>query len=304
MWTYVSTGVDTSVSRTIPAGTGTARNAKACRACAGSNKDFKKSFPYPTSTWSSLSRMNCTQSSSKTSKPSTTSCSRPLPNLCSNSHDSGTAYEQKWDSRLSPYLESGYPLSSSSPHHRHRRRPGPDSHQMDSFTRQLSCPCALSLQSLPRQAPRLSQTGFCQKHAQFPDLQHLQQSHAFQHFIRKLYRKKWVVYCKRPFGGPEQVIKYLGLYTHKVAISNHRLVDINCGMVTFLARDNQNPGKKRSVCLPADKFIRRFLTHILPSGFVKIRHYGLMAAKKRKDQARKSQNAYRRNSRHTPRKDS
>jgi hypothetical protein len=121
-----------------------------------------------------------------------------------------------------------------------------------------------------------------------PDLQHLQQSHAFQHFISKLYRKKWVVYCKRPFGGPEQVIKYLGLYTHKVAISNHRLVDINCGMVTFLARDNQNPGKKRSVCLPADKFIRRFLTHILPSGFVKIRHYGLMAAKNVKTRLEKA----------------
>jgi hypothetical protein len=120
------------------------------------------------------------------------------------------------------------------------------------------------------------------------DLQHLQKSHAFQRLIRNLYRKEWVVYCKRPFGGPEQVLKYLGLYTHKVAISNHRLVEINNGMVTFLARDNHNPGKRRSVCPPADKFIKRFLIHILPSGFVKIRHYGLMAHKNAKTSLEKA----------------
>ena len=121
-----------------------------------------------------------------------------------------------------------------------------------------------------------------------PHLQHPQKSGTFEGLIKKLYRKEWVVYCKRPLGGPEQVLKYLGLYTHKVAISNHRLVEINNGMVTFLARDNHNPGKRRSVCLPADKFIRRFLTHILPSGFVKIRHYGLMAHKNTKTSLEKA----------------
>ena len=121
-----------------------------------------------------------------------------------------------------------------------------------------------------------------------PHLQHSQKSDAFESLIKKLYRKEWVVYCKRPFGGPEQVLKYLGLYTHKVAISNHRLVEINNGMVTFLARDNHNLGKRRSVCLPVDKFIKRFLIHILPSGFVKIRHYGLMALKNTKTSLEKA----------------
>ncbi len=121
-----------------------------------------------------------------------------------------------------------------------------------------------------------------------PHIQHPQKSDAFEGLIKRLYRKEWVVYCKRPFGGPEQVLKYLGLYTHKVAISNHRLVEINNGMVTFLARDNHNPGKRRSVRLPADKFIKRFLIHILPSGFVKIRHYGLMALKNTKTSLEKA----------------
>jgi len=106
---------------------------------------------------------------------------------------------------------------------------------------------------------------------------HLLDPGAFERLMKKLSGIKWVVYAKQPFGGPEQVFRYLGLYTHKVAISNHRLVQMDNGQVTFLARDNSNPGRKRSVTLPAGEFIRRFLLHILPSGFVKIRHYGLMA---------------------------
>jgi hypothetical protein len=105
---------------------------------------------------------------------------------------------------------------------------------------------------------------------------------AFRRLTNKLARKKWVVYAKQPFGGPEQVFKYLGLYTHKVAISNHRLVHMTDGKVTFLARDNSKPGQKRSVTLTAQEFIRRFLLHILPKGFVKIRHYGLMAPRNAK----------------------
>jgi len=114
------------------------------------------------------------------------------------------------------------------------------------------------------------------------NIQHLQNPDAFDRLINKLYRKKWVVYSKQPFGGPDQVFRYLGLYTHKVAISNHRLETMNKAMVAFHARDNQNPGKKRSVILPAQEFIRRFLLHILPEGFVKIRHYGLMAPRNAK----------------------
>lgn len=112
----------------------------------------------------------------------------------------------------------------------------------------------------------------------FPEkIRHLQAPAAFHRLVKKLYRKKWVVYAKQPFGGPEQVFRYLGLYTHKVAISNHRLAAMTEEKVTFLARDNQNPGSKRSVTCTPQEFIRRFLLHILPPGFVKIRHYGLMS---------------------------
>ena len=100
---------------------------------------------------------------------------------------------------------------------------------------------------------------------------------AFERLMKNLYRKKWVVYSKQPFGGPDKVFAYLGLYSHRVAISNHRLVELAHGKVTFLARDNQHPGAKRRVCVAVEEFIRRFLLHILPKGFVKIRHYGLMA---------------------------
>lgn len=87
-----------------------------------------------------------------------------------------------------------------------------------------------------------------------------------------LYRKPWVVYAKRPFGGAEQVVSYLGRYTHRVGLSNHRLLHMDERGVCFQTRD------KKTVTLPAEEFLRRFLLHVLPKGFVKIRHYGLMAA--------------------------
>jgi hypothetical protein len=105
----------------------------------------------------------------------------------------------------------------------------------------------------------------------------LKEETAFHRFLKKLRRQKWVVYSKEPFGGPQQVYMYVSRYTHRVAISNHRLVSCQDGQVTFKARDNRNPQKPRQVTLPAIEFIRRFLLHVLPSGFVKIRHYGLLA---------------------------
>jgi len=95
--------------------------------------------------------------------------------------------------------------------------------------------------------------------------------------MRKLYRRKWVVYCKRPFGGPEQVIRYLGQYTHRVAISNRRLVAIDERGVTFRTRDGH------TATLEPVEFLRRFVNHVLPPRFVKIRHYGLLATGKAKE---------------------
>jgi hypothetical protein len=101
----------------------------------------------------------------------------------------------------------------------------------------------------------------------------------FKRCVRKLGRTKWVVYAKAPFGGPRHVFSYLGHYTHRVAISNQRLVASDDQTVTFRARDNQNPGTYRLVRVAAQEFIRRFLLHVLPHGFVRIRHFGLMASR-------------------------
>jgi hypothetical protein len=94
----------------------------------------------------------------------------------------------------------------------------------------------------------------------------------FTALIARLYRNRWVVYCKRPFGGPEQVITYLGQYTHRVAISNHRLVAMDEHSVTFRTKSGQR------TTLDAETFLSRWLCHVLPKRFVKIRHYGLMSA--------------------------
>ena len=100
----------------------------------------------------------------------------------------------------------------------------------------------------------------------------------FERFIRKLRRKKWVVYSKELFNSSKKAYDYLSRYTHRVAISNHRLTGLGAETVTFRARDNQNPGQHRLITLPAQDFISRFLLHILPARFVKIRHFGLMAS--------------------------
>ena len=99
----------------------------------------------------------------------------------------------------------------------------------------------------------------------------------FQRFTRKLRRKKWVVYAKGSFDASQNAYHYLSRYTHRVAIANHRLVSLAEGKVSFRARDNSRPGHQRLVTITAPEFIRRFLLHVLPPRFVKIRHYGLMA---------------------------
>ena len=93
-----------------------------------------------------------------------------------------------------------------------------------------------------------------------------------------LFQKEWVVYAKRPFGGPQQVIEYLGRYTHKVAISNHRLQQVAAGAVTFTYRDYKDGGKTKQLTLSNEEFARRFAQHILPKRFVRIRHYGILSS--------------------------
>jgi hypothetical protein len=103
----------------------------------------------------------------------------------------------------------------------------------------------------------------------------------FASLIRQTYRKEWIVYCKRPFGGAEHALRYLGCYTHRVAISNHRLVALADGKVTFRWRDSAHKNKKRQITLPAEEFLRRFLLHVLPPRFVRIRHFGILSTRNR-----------------------
>ncbi len=106
---------------------------------------------------------------------------------------------------------------------------------------------------------------------------HLQDTHAWRDFMDVLYAKDWVVYAEPPFGGPEHVFKYLGRYTHRVAISNHRLVSFENGKVTFEYKDYADNNRKKRLTLDSVEFIRRFLLHVLPGNLVRIRHYGICA---------------------------
>ena len=103
----------------------------------------------------------------------------------------------------------------------------------------------------------------------------------FASCLRPLFRKDWIVYCKPPFGGPEYVLHYLGRYTHRVAISNHRLVSFENGQVTFRWRDSAHNNEQKLMALSLDEFLRRFLLHLLPKGFVRIRHFGFLASRRR-----------------------
>jgi hypothetical protein len=115
----------------------------------------------------------------------------------------------------------------------------------------------------------------------YGDLLPLAQPRAFAAWLRVLFRHDWVVYSKRPFGGPEQVLRYLGAYTHRVAISNSRLVALSDGNVIFRWRDSAHGNKKRLMTLAVDEFLRRFLLHLLPPGFVRIRNFGFLANRNR-----------------------
>jgi hypothetical protein len=109
---------------------------------------------------------------------------------------------------------------------------------------------------------------------------------AFSAWAGTLGTMEWVVYSQPPFGGPEVVLKYLSRYTHRVALSDRRLVGLEAGRVTFTAKDYRNGGRVRRVTLDAVEFLRRWVQHVLPRGFVKVRHYGLLANRCRQDKVR------------------
>ena len=104
----------------------------------------------------------------------------------------------------------------------------------------------------------------------------------FTILLNGLYAKKWVVYAKAPFNGPETVLKYLGRYTHRIAITNHRILGMEEGKVSFSWKDYADGNKKKIMTLDVFEFIRRFLLHVLPPGFARIRHFGFLSNRNRK----------------------
>lgn len=115
------------------------------------------------------------------------------------------------------------------------------------------------------------------------DIDYLSDYRAFAELLAGLSQKEWLVYSKKPFAGPEQVINYLGHYTHRIAISNYRLVKIEDGKVFFKVRDKDNPGQSKVTSLPVKEFMRRFLLHVLPKGFMRIRHFGIFGNRSKKE---------------------
>lgn len=110
-----------------------------------------------------------------------------------------------------------------------------------------------------------------------PHIAHLAEPGNFPALIDTLYRKKWGVYAKRPFRGPKKALQYLARYSHRIAISNHRILEVSGGQVTFCWRDREDGNVVKRCKLRAEEFIRRFLLHVLPRGFMRIRHFGLLA---------------------------
>jgi len=100
--------------------------------------------------------------------------------------------------------------------------------------------------------------------------------------INRLRDKQWITYSKQPFGGPEQVLEYLGRYTHRVAITNNRILSIEEDRVTFNYRDRSDENKVKELMVKPEEFIRRYLLHILPNGFMKIRYFGFLAHRKKR----------------------
>jgi len=115
----------------------------------------------------------------------------------------------------------------------------------------------------------------------FNALEPLQEPSAFARYLAPVRQAEWVVYAKPPFGGPQHVLEYLGRYTHRVALSNNRLIDFVDGKISFRWKDYRHGSRNKVMCLEEQEFMRRFLLHVLPLGFQRIRHYGLLANRHR-----------------------
>lgn len=132
-------------------------------------------------------------------------------------------------------------------------------------------------------AAGLRQAFHAKQLAFYGELQPLATEKAFAAFLRTLFREDWVVYAKAPFGGPGHVLQYLARYTHRVAISNHRLLSVDDDRVTFRWKDYAHHNKSRAMTLTLEEFLRRFLQHVLPKGLPRIRYFGWLANRRRRE---------------------
>jgi hypothetical protein len=117
----------------------------------------------------------------------------------------------------------------------------------------------------------------------YGECQPLAEEKAFAAFLRTLFRQDWVVYAKKPFGGPDHVLQYLARYTHRVAISNHRLLSVDDSSVSFRWKDYAHHSKCRMMTLPHEEFLRRLVQHVLPKGLPRIRYFGWLANRRRRE---------------------
>src|ERR1700719_4772739 len=179
-----------------------------------------------------------------------------------------------WNQKLElhPHVHSVVPAGGLSPDHRHWLK------TRYAFFLPVKVLSRVFRGKFVAALKRAFHDGQLQFHA---DLTPLAQPKTFSSWLRPLFRKDWVVYSKRPFGGPEHVLPYLGRYTHRVAISNHRLVSFADGKVSFRWRDSAHYNEQKLMTLAIDEFLRRFLLHLLPKGFVRIRNFGFLANRKR-----------------------
>jgi hypothetical protein len=270
-------------SPTTRAETGIAQDARATRADAGSRRANGNCCPLAMSTPSSLCRGNWPRSHCRTSGSSTT-CSftralrpclkslaihgisepRSASSACSTAGISACSFILISTASLPPAVSLRITQAGSPP--------GAPS----------SCPSACSAASSAASSSKDFATHSIEaSSSSTAALLPLAQPRAFAAWLRVLFRHDWVVYSKQPFGGPEHVLRYLGAYTHRVAISNSRLVALADGNVTFRWRDSAHGNKKRLMTLAVDEFLRRFLLHLLPPGFVRIRNFGFLANRNR-----------------------
>ena len=184
--------------------------------------------------------------------------------------------------RRAAHLGLGADPSSARPRHRSRRRPVAGRVALDRLQARLLPARARALAPVPPPLPRRPRGAACRPAASPSSAisRPLADKRAFDAALAPLRRSEWVVYAKRPFAGPQAVLAYLARYTHRVAISNSRLIALDETGVTFKWKDYRIKGRDRlkTMTLDAAEFIRRFLLHVLPSGFHRIRHYGLFAS--------------------------